>query len=507
MRLAWLLMFCAWIPLQAANTFYVDSVQGRDENSGQSIAAPWKTLERVNQAEFHPGDRILLKSGSRWQGQLVPKGSGSPGRPLVIDSYGGTAFPRIDGMGRVDDVVRLYNIQQIEIHHLEITNQNSLSAVRRGVHVVLDNFGTAQHIVLSGLYIHDVNGTNQIKDNGGIIFRTKGEKKPSRFDGLLIEKNIIWKVDRSGIAADSFHASREHWFPSLGVIIQDNYVADVSGDGIVPWATDGAVVEHNIVRDCNQSSGVYNAGIWPWSTDNTLIRWNEAFLTHTTRDGQGFDSDFNSRNSVFEFNYSHDNDGGFILICSPGDADPSKNIGNTGTVVRYNISRNDHSRLVNLSGEVKQTLFERNAIYIAPEDDVQLLVSDWNGWPSGATFRGNSFYIQGNVHFGHALSRKDDGSYLIASGWKPATSIVFEGNEYFGSWADPPQGELAVARKFVVSSKLNWAEPSFEPSRPDTYESFLEAHRKWMIELFQTQFGEIRALSLSARKLRHQGNR
>ena len=38
----------------------------------------------------------------------------------------------------------------------------------------LDNFGTAKHIVVAGLYVHDVNGINgngdNAKDNGGIIF-------------------------------------------------------------------------------------------------------------------------------------------------------------------------------------------------------------------------------------------------------------------------------------------------------------------------------------------------
>jgi hypothetical protein len=53
------------------------------------------------------------------------------------------------------------------------------------------------------LYVHDVNGSNRRKDDGGIIFRNTGDKTPSRFDGLTIERNIVWKVDRSAIAAQS----------------------------------------------------------------------------------------------------------------------------------------------------------------------------------------------------------------------------------------------------------------------------------------------------------------
>jgi hypothetical protein len=70
-------------------------------------------------------------------------------------------------------------------------------------------------------------------------------------------------------------------------------------------------------RHCNRRANAYNAGIWPWSTDNTLLQLNEAARTHTTLDGQGFDADYNSRNTLFQYNYSHDHEGGFMLICSP----------------------------------------------------------------------------------------------------------------------------------------------------------------------------------------------
>ena len=108
----------------------------------------------------------------------------------------------------------------------------------------VDNFGTAKHIVIAGLYIHDVNGSNgngdNAKDNGGIIFRTNGDKAPSRFDGLTIERNIVWKVDRSAIAAQSSTAA--HALVSKPyVVIRDNFVDDIGGDGIVPWATDGVL--------------------------------------------------------------------------------------------------------------------------------------------------------------------------------------------------------------------------------------------------------------------------
>lgn len=489
-----LVLPAAALTLQAASTYYIDSSAGDDTHTGTSIDLPWRTLERINAATLGPGDRVLLKSGSVWSGQLVPKGSGAEGAPVTIDRYGGGAFPRIHAGGRFDDALRLYNVQFIEVRHLEITNHGDHPANRRGVHIFLDNFGTARHIVVAGLYVHDVNGSNGTgdngKDNGGIIFRTHGDKTPSRFDGLTIERNIVWRVDRSAIAAQSCHWRRTRWFPSLNVVIRNNFVDDIGGDGIVPWATDGVLVEHNIALHCNRRAGSYNAGIWPWSTDNSLFQLNEAACTHTTLDGQGFDSDFNSRNTLFQYNYSHDNEGGFMLICAPGKRNAAENFGNVGTEVRYNISRNDRARIFHLSAAEKTTVHD-NAIHVGPDLDVQMLIAtDWDGWADGAVFRNNLFHVEGAARYGHQTVRNKDGTYGIAAGWGPARNIVFEGNTYVGRHIDAPDDPRASREKSAAPPSMDWREPEFDPAQPPGFDSFLARHRAWMIRLFERQFGK-----------------
>ncbi len=485
-----LFLMVAALASQAA-TYYVDPAFGDDGNRGNRSSAPWQTLKKVNSTEFRPGDRILFRCDSVWRGQLAPKSSGAEGKPIIISLYDRGERPRIDGDGSVEDAIRLYNVQHIELRNLEVTNHGNGESVRRGVHIFLDNFGTAKHIVVAGMYIHDVAGTNANKDNGGIIFRTNGDRTPSRFDGLTIERNIIWKVDRSAIAAQSYHWSRAHWFPSLNVVIRDNLIEDIGGDGIVPWATDGALVEHNIARNCNRRAGSYNAGIWPWSTDNSLFQLNEASLTRTTLDGQGFDSDFNSRHTLFQYNYSHDNEGGFMLICTPGKRNPEENLGNIGTVVRHNISRNDRARIFHLSA-AENTVVEDNAIYVGPDLDVQMLIAtDWEGWADGALFRNNIFNVQGAARYGHDVGRDKTGLYQMAAGWGPAKGIVFEGNRYIGRQIDRPEDAKAVVEEKATAPELEWGGPPFDPAHPEGFDAFLLHHRQWMLGLLKGQFGQV----------------
>lgn len=482
-----LLFFCASASYGA--TYYVDSVAGNDFSPGTSPTVPWKTLEKINTSHFVPGDRILLRAGSHWQGQLVVNNSGSQGNPIVIDQYAVGPMPRIDGNGLVENVLQLTNVEQVEVRHLEITNCGKQPGLRRGVLVAVINFGTAHHLLLSDLYIHDVNGTNQRKETGGILFRTIGSKKPSRFDDLVIERNIVWKVDRSAIVAQSSEFARSRWYPSLHVRISDNFVEDIGGDGIVPWATDGALIEHNIVLHCNRRAESYNAGIWPWSTDNSLFLLNEAAFTHTTKDGEGFDSDYNSRNSRFLYNYSHDNEGGFMLICSPGKRNPIENIGNSGTVIEYNISRNDHTRIFNLSG-ADQTTIEHNVIYVGSQDDVQVvLVSNWDGWSHDADLRDNIFDVAGTGRYGHEIQRNSDGKYIIDPGWGGATGIRVQGNKYFGRNINLPNDANATTDDRYHPTSLEWNEPIFDPAHPEDFSRYLVEHRQWILNLFVHQFG------------------
>jgi hypothetical protein len=221
------------------------------------------------------------------------------------------------------------------------------------------------------------------------------------------------------------------------------------------------------------------------------MRLNRASFTRTTMDGQGFDSDFNSRNTVIEYNLSHDNEGGFLLICTPGKRDQKENLGNLGTVARYNISRNDRARVFHVSA-AEQTQVYGNAVYVGAGLDVQMvLLADWSGWPKGIAFRDNLFQVAGTARYGHEVSRAKDGTYGMGPGWGPSEGVVFTGNRYEGKHEGKPDDSAAgKAPKALKDGDWNWPGPQLDPAKPDGFDGYIKNHRVWMTRLMDKQFGK-----------------
>lgn len=481
----------------AGEVLHVDSRTGDDRADGRTARTAIRTLREVEARRVAPGTTILLHRGSRWREPLRVTRSGAAGQPIVYRAHGTGARPRIDAGGAADSAVLIANVGHVRVSGLELTNHGTGTAKRRGVTIAARDIGSLRDIRVDHLYIHDVNGSNDHKDTGGIVFETVGARRPSRFVGLVIERNLIRRVDRSGIVGSSDQLDRTKWFPSAAVVIRDNYLEDLGGDGITPWATDGALVEHNIVRRAVQRAPGYNAGLWQWSTDNTLIQLNDVADTRGTRDGQGYDSDYNSRGTTFLYNYSHDNDGGFILLCTPVRRDPHENVGNSGTIVRNNISRDDRTRTFALSG-ADDVRVERNAVYTPVGADVQLLlVTDWDGWSSRATFVDNLFVSRGRARYGHQIGRDmERGTYTIAPGWGPARDITLAGNRLDGRHV----GVVGTAGSMapVALSRRDWTPPPLVGTDAEAVDAFLDRHRQWLLTLMREQFGEEPVLGVAA---------
>ena len=107
-----------------AEVYYVSSSLGNDSNNGLSIQSPFKSIEKLNTMQFNAGDTIYFKSGDYWQGMFWIKGSGSYTNPIVIDVYGGSIRPIINGFGYQASIL-IFNDQHIYINNLELYNSFS----------------------------------------------------------------------------------------------------------------------------------------------------------------------------------------------------------------------------------------------------------------------------------------------------------------------------------------------------------------------------------------------
>jgi hypothetical protein len=423
--------------------YYVDSNRGNDRNFGRSREAAWRTLAAVNRFVFKPGDRILFASGSRYRGQLVPRGSGHKTATIVIDVYGGAQEARIDAEGSVEAALLLRNVEYWTVSNLELTNDDPARSKRRyGVLIQAENSGTLHNIHLKDLFIHDVRGSlkkNDREEGFGILWENWGDKTKSRFDGLVIENCHLLRCDRSGIGGWSDHQDRRsgYWLPSLNVVIRKNLLEDIGGDGIKPEGCDGVLVEYNRIDRGRQRCDDAAAGIWPWASDNTLIQHNEVSGMKGTLDGQAFDSDDNCRNTVFQYNYSHDNDGGFILVCSVGKQTRQGQISYLGlenTTVRYNISQNDgiggappyerRPRIIHIAGPARNTWIYNNVFFTGKDLKTYFVHNTpYKGWAEDVHFFNNIIIAEGELRYDLGKN----------------TRFEFMRNVFFGNHIDPPK--------------------------------------------------------------------
>ncbi|MGL4336935.1 MAG: right-handed parallel beta-helix repeat-containing protein, partial [Turicibacter sp.] len=360
------------------------------------------------------------------------------------------------------NVISLYNQEYITIEGLEITNldakyntdfglnkSDNKEKILRAVNVSARDYGVVHNVILKDLYIHDINGNLNSKWNGGIFFDVKATKDgdqikgiPTKYDNVLIENCEFENVDRSAIKLVSSDWSNQsltnnpnmplNWYPSTNVVVRNNKISKVGGDGITVRDTDHALIEYNVVGDARYQNTGYNAGIWPFQASNTVVQYNEVYRTHGVQDGQGLDCDHLSSYTVMQYNYSHDNEGGFMLVMN--------GFPHTAPTIRYNISQNDKDKTIEFSrGTPAGTMFYNNTIYS------DSLLSGRGGiidLPNTKAGTGNR-----DVYFFNNLFYYPEGQsmYVMKSDApKNLDKFHFYNNAYFGGIAVPAEEEYAI---------------------------------------------------------------
>ncbi|MFF0739642.1 discoidin domain-containing protein [Streptomyces sp. NPDC004111] len=430
-------------------TYYVDSQSGNDTADGTTPTTPWRTLPRVNQHTFQPGDTLRFATNRTWTGQLAPKGSGTAAAPVTVTSYGTGTKPLLAGNAAVPSTVLLENLKHWTLDGLEVTNGTGGTSWRTGVEVRAKDIGPVPGIVLRNLYVHGMDGIAQVgKGNigsAGILVNVRGNTTPTYFTGMLIENNEIADTKAYGITTWSTWMRREGWnelwgelgiptteygtfTPSTGLVIRNNYVHDVGSGGINPNQVADTLIEYNTVA--RPTSTTTNVGIWWSGADRTTVQFNEVYGTRFGGRGldcTAFDADASSHDSLIQYNYSHDNGGGFFISVSLGTAPAS-------AVIRYNISQHDGNEIFTFSTNTDGVDIYNNTIYVAPTSTsarpLYKIAQVYHN-PKNVTFRNNLIVNQAKLAYDTA-------------------GITYRNNLYAGGPVPPDTAALTGAPKLTA---------------------------------------------------------
>lgn len=443
-----LLILITFPVIYSQSKTYFISPAGDDSGSGLSIKNAWKTLDKVNQIVFQPGDQILFETGGVWFGQLKPQGSGEEGKPVILSSFGEGNKPVIN-IGRAEGAgIRLTNQSWWEISDMEVTSGAApeLGIGRQGIVAVAKGADRhLKHIVVRECYIHDIWG--QMGGNTeytgyyscGILVNIQRDRNRDRsilvttsIDDVLIENNRIERFDKCGIIS---------WGPLNNVIVRNNVMDNLGGDGIFVNGPYRGLIEKNIVkRSCMRSGNLdipgskdwwpHTAAIWIQNTVETIIQFNEVYDTgreKTNGDGNAYDFDFNCKNCICQFNYSKNNHG-FLLIMNQ----------TFGNIARYNISENDKTHLIQFQCDTTDKNIVHNNVFYVDYGTADLDYHSANADKSrlGAYLNNNIFYATGQGRFrtvytqGNMLVRQFNDSLIYPH--MPKTQ--FYHNCYFGPW-------------------------------------------------------------------------
>jgi hypothetical protein len=336
-------------PAAQGVTYHVDCQSGSDGAAGTTSETAWKTVQKVSETVFAPGDAILFRRGTRCQGMLSPKGSGDEQRPIRIGSYGQGRLPIIDG-GTAPAAIRLFNQQGWQIQHVEAVGGNP-----HGIYIGGDG-GTLRHLRLRDLIVRDVAGEPTTKYSGLVVIDGSpgAAMEDVVIDGLVAHHTTQWAgVIVVGPSRDT---------RTRRVTVRNTVVHHVFGDGIVLYQVEDGLIEKSAAwltgLQPKETVGTPN-GIWTWRCRRCTVQFTEGFFTDSPGvDGGVYDIDWGNEDNVVQHNYGHDAQGYCLSVF--GAAKETT----TNSVLRHNVCLNNgrSPKLARRQGDLYITTWDGGAL-------------------------------------------------------------------------------------------------------------------------------------------------
>ena len=381
-------------------------------------------------ASYGEGDaRPVLQPGTDWTVEYIMSANAIEHNP------------------KVNYVLQFYNVEYWEVSDLEIFDPNSEAYLtkgsdkyignaandvyRSGITIQAEDIGTLEHFYIDNVVIHGFHGpgTNIGKTSGGITMNVITNKErditrsvPTQINDIRVTNCEIYDVGRTGInflTPWSFRTD-EKWgpfdygtrgydyLPYEDFYMANNYIHDVDGDGTIIDNCANAVAEYNLVTRCclrpATEGGGAAVGLFNWNSDDTIFQYNEVYDVRVgsgasaSNDGQGIEIDALNDRTWVQYNYVHDNMGGFMMLCNVDD-----NYRSFDGIVRYNISQNDYAHprqgLFDIYSANYGTQIYNNTFYLTErtlKDNQMFLFSAVDSYDT-MKFYNNIFYYDGET--------------------------------------------------------------------------------------------------------------
>ena len=337
------------------NQFFVDSINGNDNNSG-SKNEPFYSLEKINDTKLTDGSSIFLANGSMFKGSINLINN----KDITITNYIGRSEsndkPIIDANGLLSGIL-IENSSGINISNIHITgNGGNESAnphkliktdLRAGVlYIVSDNLIhkklTIDNVDLKNIFFQDEGFERNPKEvktpNGtqsyGWGIRILNLSDKGNLEDIVIKNSLIENISHSGIRVKG---KLDNKFKNIKVF--NNKLIKTGGPGMVFNSTYNL---HAYGNDINFSGSPDDSrkwgrgsGLWTWGSSLGLIEKNKFQNANGPADSAGCHIDFNCTDIVVQYNLSRNNAGGFVEILG----------NNYNCSYRYNVSINDGHRV------------------------------------------------------------------------------------------------------------------------------------------------------------------
>jgi len=323
----------------------------------------------LHKKTFQPGDKILLERGKVFTGGVTLKGSGTDKNWIELGAFGDGPKPIINANG-ADAAIKIENEQYWKIGNVEITNAGTApDKTYSGIMIINSSKSTKTGFQITNIDGHDISGGKYMKKPdgmtaAGIMFKsTVVGSTYTNFDQVLIDQvhfrdqwahGVVIKIpdynEENGEVSAKHHTN---------VTLSNSTFRNLGGVGWLYFGVDQGKVDHVATYDIGWDSFDYKVIVagFPRDSRDITVQNSESARVIPSNDSQAWDADMNmGGTNIWQYNYSHDNPGGFFLSLKKNEPDFK-------LVIRYNISQNDgaasidDSRTTRFSAEVYNNTF------------------------------------------------------------------------------------------------------------------------------------------------------